>query len=165
MIGALQRHALVGLGVGLALSLAGLAAQTVRLERERTAHQRTVAAVATERAQASEGAREIERLASASRTRIDHDHQAQIERLARAAAVTRADADGVRDGAAAIAGAARDASAAGCADERRTIEVLAGLVGESGELVAAGKTGAERLVAQATGLRAFVGEVCVAAGR
>lgn len=139
-----------------------LAAQTVRLAREQASHSQTIATHKAEKLEASEKAREAYILASRARTGVDNAHQAELQRLRPIAAADRRTADGVRDAAKAIASAAADPGATGCTDERRALEVLAGLVGEVGPLVAAGKEGAGRLAAQTAGLQDFVGKVCVA---
>ena len=107
---------------------------------------------------------EAERLAVKARDRqqgitdaIAKDYHARIVALARAAAADRAVADGLRDSLAAIVSDGADAAT--CPDVRRQRDVLAGLVGEAGSLVAECKEVGGRLAAQTGDLRRHASEI------
>lgn len=157
------RIALYAATAGLVLATAAAAVQSWRLHTEVTAHSRTIAAHALEEQQRTELAREGYILASRATTGVDHAHQAALEQIRRTAAADRSTADSVRSAAQAIASAAGAAGATCGPDELRALESLAGLVSEVAGLVAEGKERAAAVGAQAEGLQAYAGAVCVTA--
>ena len=108
---------------------------------------------------------ESQRLLTRDRSRvnqgIDHANVLRQSEVLRAAAADRVVIGGLRESLAAIGNNARDTTTASCADERRTISALAGLVSESAGLLADGAAAGAGLEAQAAGLRDYVASVCL----
>jgi hypothetical protein len=115
---------------------------------------------ATRDAEAAEASRLLARDRTLVNQRIDHDHITRQAAAARAAAADRSAVGELRDALAAAARDTGDPAAAGCADERRTIGVLAGLVADGAGLLAAGAERGAGIEAQASGLRDYVARVC-----
>lgn len=140
---------LLVIAIMLAVGLAAL--QTWRLAELRDQ-------VAADRAAAAELARTTERQLSARTQEIDRDTQTRLQASRAAAAVARADADGMRDALAARAGA--DPAPAGCADVAADRDRLAGLLGQAAGLAADCQEHGQQLADQVIGLQAWATHVC-----
>jgi hypothetical protein len=111
-------------------------------------------------AQAAESARLLARDRTRINQGIDHATTARQAAAARTADADRAAVGQLRDALAASSRDTGDAAAAGCADERRAVSVLAGLVSEGAGLLAEGAERGDGLATQAAGLREYVVSVC-----
>jgi hypothetical protein len=120
--------------------------------------------VRAEWAQANEVAAESARLLARERVKATEGvDRATVDRqraAALAAAADRSTVGQLRDALADATRASGDSATTSCADERRTIGVLAGLVSESAELLAEGAAVSAGLATQSAGLREYVTSVC-----
>jgi hypothetical protein len=128
------------------------------------AYQAGAQSVRIEWAQRDAKMAEDARLLARDRTRINQgiDHATVTRQAAasRAAAADRVVVGELRDALAAGSRDPGDSAATGCADERRTVSVLAGLVVEGAELLVEGSQRGAELATQAAGLREYVASVC-----
>lgn len=128
------------------------------------AYQAGADSVRLEWAQANAAAAEAARLLARERARInqgiDHATVARQAAASRAAAADRTAVGELRDALADAARASGDPATTGCADERRAVSVLAGLVTEGAGLLAEGAERGTELATQAAGLRDYVASVC-----
>jgi hypothetical protein len=120
--------------------------------------------VMLEWAAANVAAEETQRLRASAQAKanegVDRATVARQSAARAAAAADRAALDSLRDAITSIPAATADTTTTSCADERRTISVLAGLVLESADLLAEGKERGTELATQAAGLREYVSTVC-----
>jgi CO/xanthine dehydrogenase FAD-binding subunit len=128
----------------LGLAVAGLAAQTWRLQTLRTA-------VAEEKAAQAEVDRINEKRAQARTQQVDHATQTRIQAARVAADGSRDDADRLRRALVAIS--QRPATPTSCADDQRTIDRMAQLLAEGAGLVAECQRRGGELAAQVEGLQ------------
>ena len=130
----------------LALALAAAGVQSWRLHSLQTK-------VADERAAQAEADRLHERAASQRNREIDRATQTQIEQDRRAAAAAGGDVERLRR---ALVATAQDraTSATSCADDRATVDRLAGALSACAELVADGLRAGDAIATQVMGLQA-----------
>lgn len=132
--------------VMLAAAVAAAGVQTLRLHRLQTT-------VAEQQAQQSEADRLHERAASQRNREIDRATQTRIETDRRAAAAAGGDVERLRR---ALVATAQDraTSATSCADDRATVDRLAGALSACAELVADGLRAGDAIATQVMGLQA-----------
>lgn len=144
---------------GLAVIVAALAFVGTKI------HKAGADGVRLEWAAANAAAEESQRLRASAQAKanqgVDRATVARQTAARAAAAADRGAVDGLRDAITSIPTASEDAATTSCADERRTISVLAQLVLESAELLAEGKERGTELATQAAGLREYVSGVCI----
>ena len=130
----------------------------------RALHQAGAAGVRLEYVLRDAAAAEEQRVLTRDRNRInqgiDHATVARQSAASRAAAVDRAVVGELRDALAARSRDAGDPTTTGCADDRRSVGILAELVSESAGLLAEGAAVGAGLATQAAGLRDYVARVC-----